>query len=269
MHSSRSERLRTLMPYAIAMLVSFAALKAVPAHAGSLQVSPIRVDLSAEQPAAVMKLHNSGNAPITAQVRVFGWSQTLDEDRLDEARRIVASPPIITIAAGGDQTVRILRTSRDAPQGEETYRLLVDEIPQAQSAQTSGVRMQLRYSVPVFAGAPANVTTPKVDFALEHVGNASAVNDPARLVLRASNTDAAHAQVSQVRIDWPDGRTTEVAPGLLGYALAHAARQWPVADAMPTASSATVHAVINGTPVSAQVAITSRSDGKLVVSSAK
>jgi fimbrial chaperone protein len=238
---------------------------AAHAHAGSLQVSPIRVDLSAEQPAAVMKLHNSGSAPITAQVRVFGWSQTLDEDHLDEAQGIVASPPMISIPAGGDQTVRILRTSHEAPAGEETYRLLVDEVPQAETARTSGVRMQLRYSVPVFAGAPANVVTPKVNFALEHVAAiGTADGKSSRLVLRASNTDAAHAQLSQVRIEWADGRTTELAPGLLGYALAHAARQWPVTDAAG-GSTAMVHAIVNGTPVSERVTL----DSRLVVSSAK
>ncbi|KMZ12229.1 Sigma-fimbriae chaperone protein [Candidatus Burkholderia humilis] len=240
----------------------FPLVLAAHAYAGSLQVSPIRVDLSAEQPAAVMKLHNSGSAPITAQVRVFGWSQTLDEDHLDEAQQIVASPPIISIPAGGDQTVRILHTSREAPAGEETYRLLVDEIPQAETARTSGVRMQLRYSVPVFAGAPANVVMPKVDFALEHV---PVDGKTSRLVLRASNRDATHAQLSQVRIEWQNGRTTELAPGLLGYALAHAARQWPVTDAAAGVSTATVHAIVNGKPVSERVTL----DSKLVVSSAK
>ncbi|SAL42151.1 exported fimbriae-related chaperone [Caballeronia peredens] len=239
---------------------------AMAAHvqAGSLQVSPIRVDLSAEQPAAVMKLHNRGTEPITAQVRVFGWSQTLDEDRLDDAQGIVASPPIISIPAGGDQTVRILRTNREAPKGEETYRLLVDEIPETQTAHTTGVRMQLRYSVPVFAGAPDGSRLPKVAFTLEHAGQPGDAK-ATRLVLRASNADSAHAQLCQVRIEWPDGRTTEVAPGLLGYTLAHATRQWPIADAASGATAATVHAIVNGTPVSTRVTL----DSKVVVSSAK
>jgi fimbrial chaperone protein len=255
MSISRLSRLAAIAPLLMAM----------HAHAGSLQVSPIRVDLSAEQPAAVMKLHNRGDQPITAQVRVFGWSQTLDEDHLDDAQRIVASPPIITIPAGGDQTVRILRTSREAPQGEETYRLLVDEIPQAETARTSGVRMQLRYSVPVFVGAPA-AAAPKIDFSLQRVAGADGKNLPGRLMLRASNGDAAHAQLSQVRIEWADGHSTELAPGLLGYALAHATRQWPVGDAASAtghAGNATVHAIVNGTPVTAQVPL----DSALVVSS--
>lgn len=239
---------------------------ATHASAGSLQVSPIRVDLSPEQPAAVMKLHNRGSETITAQVRVFGWSQTLDEDHLDEAHGIVASPPIISIPAGGEQTVRILRTTREAPAGEETYRLLVDEIPQAETARTTGVRMQLRYSVPVFANVSAGAETPKVDFSLTRAASgADAKGAPARLMLRASNTDTAHAQLSQVRIEWADGHTTEVAPGLLGYALAHAERQWPVADAGAGSSTATVHAIVNGTAVSSRVTL----DSTIVVSSAK
>jgi fimbrial chaperone protein len=86
-------------------------------------------------------------------------------------------------------------------------------------------------------------------------------------VLRASNEDAAHAQLSQVKIEWADGHTTELAPGLLGYALAHASRQWPVGEASPAAvaSAATVQAIVNGTPISARVTL----DGPLVVSSAK
>jgi fimbrial chaperone protein len=239
---------------------------AAQAYAGSLQVSPIRVELSAEQPAAVMKLHNRGAEPLTAQVRVFGWSQTLDEDRLEEVRGIVVSPPIISIPAGGDQTVRVMRTNREPPNGEETYRLLVDEIPDTQSDRDPGVRMQLRYSVPVFAGAPGGSRLPRIDFALDHVSTpGDAKTASPRLMLRAANADSAHAQLSQVRIEWPDGHTTEVASGLLGYALAHATRQWVVADPGSKAMTATVHAIVNGTPVSTRVML----DSKVVVSSAK
>ncbi len=76
--------------------------------------------------------------------------------------------------------MRILRTGREAPQGEETYRLLVDEIPQADPARTSGVRMQFRYSVPVSAGAPANAAVPKTDFTLQQVAAADGKNGARR-----------------------------------------------------------------------------------------
>lgn len=219
------------------------------ALAAALQVSPIRLDLSADKPAAALTLHNDGSVPLDAQVRVFAWTQSLDDDHLERTAVIVASPPIVRIEPNGDQTIRILRLG-DAPLArEETYRLLIDEIPNGQTAQSTGVRMQLRYSVPVFAGA-MDARVPALSFALERSDKADAP-----LLLRASNDSDLHAQLSNVRLDWPDGHTTQVSAGLLGYTLPRAARRWPIAGAPSGATSATLHAVINGEPLTARVNI--------------
>ncbi|XUW93372.1 molecular chaperone (plasmid) [Burkholderia sp. M6-3] len=217
-------------------------------QAAALQVSPIRLDLSSDRPAAALTLHNGGAAPLNAQVRVFAWTQSLDEDRLERTNLVVASPPIAQIAPGADQTVRILRVDKAPVASEETYRLLIDEIPSDQAPQTTGVRMQLRYSVPVFVGAPDGGKLPAIEYALER--------PPAGgLTLRAANRTAAHAQLSRVRLDWPDGRSTEVSPGLLGYALPRATRRWPVVGAPSSLTSATLHVIVNGEPVTTQVSV--------------
>lgn len=234
-------------------------LPATPARAASLQVSPIRLDLGADRPAAVMTLHNRGTEPINAQVRVFAWTQNPDEDMLDRTDRVVASPPIVSIAPGGDQTVRILRVSGEALSTEETYRLLVDEIPVDQTSQTTAVRVQLRYSVPVFVGAANGDQKPDLNFSLEpvpaHVGSGNAYVTPPSLALRAVNLDGTHAQISQVKLDWPDGHTSEMAGGLLGYALPHSTRRWIIAQAPSGATTATLHALINGVTVSRSVSL--------------
>jgi len=190
---------------------------------------------------------------------VFAWTQKPDEDTLDRTDRVVASPPIVSIAPGADQTVRILRVSGDALAGEETYRLLVDEIPADQTSQTTAVRVQLRYSVPVFVGAAASDQKPDVDFSLEsvpaHVGYVNAAMVPAGLALRAVNPDGSHAQISQVKLDWPDGHSTDMAGGLLGYALPHATRRWAIAQAPAGANTATLHALINGVAFSHNVTL--------------
>jgi fimbrial chaperone protein len=217
-----------------------------PASAAALQVSPIRLDLAADRPAAALTLHNEGTAPLNAQVRVFAWTQSLDEDHLERTSAIVASPPIVRIAPNGEQTVRILRVSNSPLAHEETYRLLIDEIPNGQQAETNGVRMQLRYSVPVFAGAQDS-NKPLVSFALERKDS--------QLMLRASNGTDTHAQLSRVRLDWPNGQSAPISSGLLGYALPRATRRWPIADAPPDTTSATLHAVINGESVTRQIVI--------------
>ena len=139
--------------------------------------------------------------------------------------------------------------------GEETYRLLVDEIPADQTSQTTAVRVQLRYSVPVFVGGGSGEQTPALDFSLEPMpvnagaATASSGASAAGLALRAANLDTRHAQISQVKLDWPDGHTTDVASGLLGYALPRASRRWTIANAPVGATRATLHALINGVPV--------------------
>ncbi|WP_250469344.1 molecular chaperone [Caballeronia sp. GAFFF2] len=217
--------------------------------AAALQVSPIRLDLSAERPATALTLHNDGSAPLNAQVRVFAWTQSLDEDHLERTAAIVASPPIVQIAPKGDQTIRILRVGSEPLAREETYRLLIDEIPNAQSAQNTGVRMQLRYSVPVFVGAD-EARLPALKFALERKSQAS---NEADVMLRVSNGAQTHAQLSRVHLDWSDGQSTQVSAGLLGYALPGAARRWPVQGAPANGTWATLHAVINGEPVTMRV----------------
>ncbi|WP_250537020.1 molecular chaperone [Caballeronia sp. AZ10_KS36] len=214
------------------------------ASAAALQVSPIRVDLAADQPATVLTLRNEGKVPLDAQVRVFAWTQSLDEDRLESTAAIVASPPIVRIAPNADQTVRVLRVTSAPLAHEETYRLLIDEIPDGQT-QRDGVHMQLRYSVPVFAGA-TEAHADALTFALERV---DAVGSAPTLMLRASNGSDGHAQLSRVQLDWSNGDSTLISDGLLGYALPRAVRRWPVTDVPSGITTATLHAFVNGVPV--------------------
>jgi fimbrial chaperone protein len=226
-----------------------AALPALAQSTAALQVSPIRLDLPAGRPAAVLTLHNEGSAPLDAQVRAFAWTQTLDEDRLDATRSLIASPPIVRIEPGGEQVVRVLRVGPASSAREETYRLLIDEIPRADAAQGNAIKLQLRYSVPVFVGAPDG-RAPALSFALEHVHDADGANV---LMLRASNDADVHAQLSRVRLTWPDGRSSVLTDGLLGYALPHAARRWRVPDAPADATTATMSGLVDGEPFTASV----------------
>lgn len=221
------------------------------AWGAALQVSPIRLDLSAEKPAAALTLHNDGTVPLYAQVRVFAWTQTVDEDHLDRTSAIVASPPIVNVAPGGDQTVRILRVSTTPLVREEAYRLLIDELPNGQAASSTGIRMQLRYSVPVFVGARED-QVPALALSLERT---EAPDGHDTLMLRAANNTDLHAQLSRVHLDWPNGHSTQVSAGLLGYALPHMARRWPVQGAPSGVTSATLKALVNGEPVTMRVSV--------------
>lgn len=208
-------------------------LAAGATNAGSLLVRPTTVMLGPGESAATVTVTNSGSAPLTAQLRIFGWDQQQNEDKLDPTAAVVASPPMLNIPAGKSQTIRLVRVQTGAASAQENYRLIVDEIPDRSTADAgTSVRVQLRYSVPVFVMAKANQTA-NATVKASVSGNS--------LVLDVANRGKAHAQISNVQLSYADGSSTLVGAGLVGYVLPNKQRQWkldlppgPTAGVSPT-----------------------------------
>lgn len=212
----------------------------LPVHATSLQISPVRVDLPAGPGAAALTLRNAAGAPIHAQVRVFRWTQADGDDVLTPADDVLASPPIVRIGGNGEQMIRVVRPGKTPATAEQSYRLLIDELPQRDApADQSGVRVQLRYSVPVFAGTPPDGPVPRLAVALWR--------DDGEWRLAARNEGVRHARLSAVTLVSGSRRAT-VTEGLLGYALPGATRVWKVRlpAAFAPATGMRLEADVNG-----------------------
>ena len=123
------------------------------ALAGTLQVEPVLVDVTAPSAAASVTLRNEGTAPIEAQIRVFRWSLVNGQEKLEPTSDVVASPPAVTLAPKGQYIARIVRVSKGPVAGEENYRLLVDQLPDLSQQKNGSVNLLVRYSIPVFFGA--------------------------------------------------------------------------------------------------------------------
>src|SRR5580698_4612931 len=104
-----------------------AALLSLPGWAASLHVSPVSLRMAPGQGAVGLTLSNPSDRPLVAQVRLFAWSQDVNEDHLSSQQELMVSPPIATIPAHSEQVVRIVRPTSIPPTKELTYRLLVDE----------------------------------------------------------------------------------------------------------------------------------------------
>lgn len=225
--------MRILAPFLAVM-----ALAGGSANAASLFVRPTTVVFAPGSSAATVTVSNRGTSPITAQLRLFGWDQGDNEDKLNATSVVAASPPMVTIAAGGSQTVRLVRTAKTAATSQENYRLLVDEIVDRRSpAAASGIQIQLRYSVPVFVlvntREAANLST-----TVQVAGG--------NLNFEALNRGKAHAQISTVSVKYADGSSRALVPGLLGYVLPEKQRRWSwVLPAIPVQPTQ-VRAVVNG-----------------------
>ncbi|SDR61430.1 fimbrial chaperone protein [Rhizobiales bacterium GAS191] len=192
----------------LAVLAAFAsAMFASLASAGSLQVAPVIIDVAAPGAAATITLRNSGNAPLAAQLRIYRWTQDGGEERLDSTEDVVVSPPAVELRPQQDYVVRIVRITKQPVMGEESYRLLVDELPDP--LQTSGVQLVMRHSLPVFFDGPgASPAEPVWTLARSSNG----------LTLSVANHGDRRIRLSALSVG-EGGHAVSFGGGLVGYAL--------------------------------------------------
>ncbi|MET0327429.1 MAG: molecular chaperone [Luteimonas sp.] len=199
------------------------AAPALIAHASGLQVSPIGLRLATSSTAEAMWLTNTGSETIHAQVRVFRWTQAEGKDVLEPSRDLVVSPPMVSIAPGDRQLVRVIRQVPPAADGTETaYRVLVDELP-VDGGASPGLKFVLRYSIPVFL-APAG--DPTMKSTLQATWETTAEGPR----LRVRNQGNGHAQIADVTWQGSDGKRRPLLPGLVGYTLPGATMSWKLPD---------------------------------------
>lgn len=194
------------------------------ASASGLQVAPIGLTFSPSSPAQGLWLTNTGSESLTAQVRVFHWTQDESIDILSPTQALVASPPMISLAPGARQLIRVILT-KAATKGikEDAFRLLVDELPPAQQPGKTGVRYVMRHSIPVFVQSSPRVPESASVAAALHW---SFVRDGGGLALQVKNAGSTHAQISAATLLPAGSQPIEVSPGLVGYVLPGMTMRW-------------------------------------------
>ena len=120
--------------------LAFLTLAAVPLQAQSLKVSPLMIDLPSGAASTVLTLQTDNKEGVAVQARVFRWSQADGEDKLEKTEDVVVSPPVLTVRDGTPSTIRLVRVAKTPVSGEETYRVLIDEIPDRKKLQAGGLR---------------------------------------------------------------------------------------------------------------------------------
>ena len=210
------------------------------AGAASLQVSPTTIDLQAARNAAGLTLTNNGDQPLAVQVRVFRWTQAGGDDVLESTTDLAVSPPILELPAGGEQLVRLVRLG-SPPAQETAYRMVVDELPVEPPKDTGrpGVRLVLRYSIPVFTG-------PAGDAGTAPMLHAQVVADGGTRHIELENVGNGRAQVSDLAHVAADGRRQVIAGGLSGYVLPGQHRRWELPATLASTTGGTINARING-----------------------
>lgn len=189
----------------------------IGARAGSLQVEPVLIDLTAPGAASIITLRNEGATPINAQIRVFRWSQVDGKENLEPSDDVVASPPAAKLAPKSNYVVRVVRVTKRPVSGEESYRVLVDQLPEGAQQKGNAVNLLVRYSIPVFFGA-ADRSTASLVWSV-------AVNG-GKLKITARNTGERRIRIASLVLRDGQGKTVSFGNGLAGYVLGKSAMSW-------------------------------------------
>lgn len=188
------------------------------AAAAQLRVEPVLLEMNAPAAAGTLNLRNEEDSEVTIQTRVMRWSQTGGTESLEPTTDVVASPPAVTLAPGADYVVRVVRVSKQPVRAEESYRVIVDQLPRLNKQQTRAVNLLIRQSIPVFFRG-RELSTPAVSWSISREGG--------KFVVTASNSGDERLRIASLRLKDASGATISFGNGLIGYVLGRSSMKWP------------------------------------------
>jgi fimbrial chaperone protein len=186
MHQARrhSSLFNTCLLLSILLLSSL-----LPARAGGLGVSPLRLNFDSAKGYGQITLSNTGREAMSVEAQVSPWPESADGQ---SAGDVVVNPPIVTLQPGAQATLRVAMARRPPPERERAYRLYVTELPKPKAPDSQAIGVRLRMGIPIFVAPQVPKPQPLV-WRLEGAG--------ADWRLSAHNPGNVHQRVLKVRLD--------------------------------------------------------------------
>lgn len=210
--------------------------------ASAVLVWPIYQIIEADQKGSALWLENRGKDTVAMQIRILSWRQANGAERYADQTTIVASPPFTRIEPGQKQLVRMMRLAPAPAGAEQSYRILIDELPVAQTkpdTTSAAITLQMRYVLPLFSQGSGVWTQPRAELkrdpksATQPILSWSMAQRDGKTQLAIRNTGTVHARLSSLY--WGSG-TTEVqsiSKGFMGYVLPGQTMYWPLPAGAP------------------------------------
>lgn len=221
--------------------------------AGAVLVWPVYQVIEADQKGSALWLENRGTDLVSMQVRVLGWRQENGAERYSDQNNVVASPPFIRIEPGKKQLVRLMRLTPVPAGAEQSYRILIDEIPVAGNKPATGAALtiQMRYVLPLFTQGDGIWTAPRQDVKRDQKTMSqpklswSVTQRHGETQLAIRNSGVVHARLSNLY--WGKGATStqSISQGFMGYVLPGQTMYWPLKKAAPRGQDLYVQLIDN------------------------
>ena len=184
-----------------AVLLAAAAACTLPAGAAQFTITPVRIFMTPRDRAVAVTVTNDSDEEVVMQADLYTWKQRPDgSDDLQLTEDLILTPPILKLAPRARQVVRLARLSPPPAGTQQTYRLVMREVPEARSSNQLQLQVALAFSLPVF------ISPPGVKRELQ-CGLERAAADQVRAV--CSNSGNAYAQIRAFEV--LDARGAKVA----------------------------------------------------------
>lgn len=168
--------------------------------AGQFSVNPVRIYMATKDRTTSVTVVNEGDSELVMQADLFVWRQSeTGQEELTLTEDLIAAPPIVKLAPGAKQVIRLAMLKPMPVNNQLTYRLIVREIPEAKAPEP-GIQLQiaLAFSMPVFVTPPSAQRQLVCDVL-------RTAPDTVRAVCK--NTGTAYAQPTEFKLNDASGQT--------------------------------------------------------------
>jgi len=122
--------------------------------AASLNINPILLSLSQEEPVTTLTLTNLSDKKVTVQADVLAWTQKNGHDIQQPTFDMVISPAVFQVEGQKSQLLRVAWLSKHAIDKQLTYRVILREIVPnkivIQNPKETNLQIAIAFSIPLF-----------------------------------------------------------------------------------------------------------------------
>lgn len=204
---------------AVIAAFSFFLVIHTPAAVASIDVSPVRVDLSESRDKGIVRIINNEDHAMSYEVGVVSWAQNDERKEVySPTDDLLVVPPLFTLDPGEEQIVRVGMVAAPDPRMEKAYRMFITELarPQPDPTTSTGIDMRLQIGIPVFV-AGQGLPTATLDYV-------DSMQFDEQLFLRFRNNGNMHVKVTEIHYEAPTmaeeivtPASIYVLPGQTGY----------------------------------------------------
>ncbi len=165
----------------ISLFLTALLFSSLPAAATPVSVTPTTINLRPGNASELVSLANESDTPARFEINAFVWTETEDgRTELTPTKDLIVFPALLELPPRGIKKIR-LGAERPASGGEKSYRLVINELPQAAKGEAAlQIQVLTNMTLPIFvsasAGAPkvviedAKVENGKLSFAVANGG---------------------------------------------------------------------------------------------------